>query len=273
VPPLAVTARYAARRGGAGSCCGSSCRTAHRRSSMLQGNGEASVRTREGVDRVHGGEAVASPPLQPGSPPRVEMDALRKLHRDGGAHDAAAAVQRCSDARSHSGGSCALQFGRSLAAASLRSPRRRTCCRGRTGCRRRPTPCNRRRRTRDGCPRRREIAIEDWTRVASVRDTAPSRRRGLPCRLLKEARPVVTPVAGLPSCTGLMVAAPCSDTHRARHARTPAASAFTAVARNKSQELRCPETESESGPTAGIRRVLAAVYNGSIRHGWPPLSQ
>jgi hypothetical protein len=111
-------------------------------------------------------------------------------------------------------------------------------CRGHTACRRRPRSCNWRRRTPDGCPRRREIAIDDWTRVGSVRHTAPSRRRGLPCRVLKEARRVTTPCAGLPSCTGLMVAAPCNERPGGEPAE-PAASALAAVAKNQSQELRC----------------------------------
>ena len=74
--------------------------------------------------------------------------------------------------------------------------------------------------------------------MRTVRDTAPSRRRGLPCRVLKEARRVTTPCAGLPSCTGLMVAAPCSERPGGGHPPIPAASAFAAVARNQSQELR-----------------------------------
>jgi len=45
-------------------------------------------------------------------------------------------------------------------------------------------------------------------------------------------------LAGLPSCTGSMVAAPCSDRPRDRHPLRPVASTFAAVARNQSQELR-----------------------------------
>ncbi len=75
--------------------------------------------------------------------------------------------------------------------------------------------------------------------MGSARDTAPSRRRGSPCRVLKEARTVTTPFAGLPLCTGLMVAAPCSDLGRRGHPPITAPSAFAAVAGNQSQELRC----------------------------------
>ncbi|MFN9331691.1 MAG: hypothetical protein ACK6D1_03735, partial [Planctomycetota bacterium] len=40
-------------------------------------------------------------------------------------------------------------------------------------------------------------------------------------------------------CTGLMVAAPCSDLLGGEHPPNPAAETFAAVARNQTQELRC----------------------------------
>ena len=226
------------RHGGAASCCVHTRRTAHRRSSRLQGIWNASERTHEGVDRVHGVEAVASAPLQPEPAPQVDMDALRNLRRDGREHDAAAAARRCSDARSRSPGNGARHPAAPRGGASRRSQLRNSGCRGRTACTRPPTPGSSGRQTLDGCPRWRSFAIEDWTRTRSLPDTAPSRRRGLPRRVLKEARPVITPAAGLPSCTGSMVAAPCSDQVAGEHPRHPAASAFAAVAANQSQELR-----------------------------------
>jgi len=48
-----------------------------------------------------------------------------------------------------------------------------------------------------------------------------------------------TLVAGLPSCTGLMVADPCSRRHRRRHPSPPATGGFAAAAGNQSQVLRC----------------------------------
>lgn len=57
------------------------------------------------------------------------------------------------------------------------------------------------------------------------------------------------PSAGLPSCTGLMVAAPCSDQPGGEQPRNPAASTFAAVARNQSQELRSRrENQNQLGP-------------------------
>jgi len=198
------------------------------------------------------------------------MDALRNLRRDGAELDAAAALRRCSAARVRSSGSEARRPCGPHVAVSLRSHRRSTDCHDRTMCRRRPKPGNRRRQTLDGSPRRRQIAIGDWTGVRPVRNTAPSRRRGLPMRLLKEARPVFTPSAGLPSCTGLMVAAPCSDHPGGTHPRKPAASSFTAAARNQSHELRSrrenqnqPKPPESGGftppPTLPGCRVLVVV--------------
>ncbi len=191
MPPVTVTvmARCAARRGAAAGCCASRLRTVRRRSCRLQGNGNASERTHAGSDRVHGVEAVASAPLQPGLARRVDIDALRNLPRDGGEPDAAAAARRCSAARPRSAGSAARRPCRRRGAVALRSHRRSTGCHGRTGSRRRPRPCNRRRRTRGGCPRWREIAIEDWTATRVSGDTLRSRRNGASrSRVLKEAR-------------------------------------------------------------------------------------
>ena len=236
----------------------SSCHTAGRRSSTSQRDGDAPGRTHEGIDRVHDARPVASASLQQGSPPRVEMDALRNLRRDGADPDAAAAARHCFADRSRSPDSVAQPPCGPRADVSPRSPRS-TCCRGRTACRSRPRPGNRRMRTLGGCPRRRQIAIGDWTRGGMVRDTAPSRRRGSPCRVLKEARRVTTPAAGLPSCTDLMVATSCSD-------RIGCCIAFRG-AQGLRRRRREPEpraalrgTESELRLTAGIRRIQAAVY-------------
>ena len=139
-----VTASGAAHRGAAACACARSCRTAHRRSSSVQGNRNAPERTHEDDDGAHGVEVVASSPLQPGPAPRVEMDALRKLRRAGGAPDTAAAARRCSGDRHRSSDSSAPRCDRSRAVASPRTRRRSTGCPGRIGCRRRPRPCNRR---------------------------------------------------------------------------------------------------------------------------------
>ncbi len=189
------------------------------------------------------------------------MDALRNLLGDGGDPDAAAAARRCFAARVRSAGSAAPRPAAPRGAVVQRSQWRSSGCRGHTACRRRPMPCNWRRRTPGGCPRRREIAIEDWTRVGTVRHTAPSRRRGLPCRVLKEARRVTTPCAGLPSCTGLMVAAPCSE----RPAGEPAEPGGQRPRRRRQEpEPRAAllGTESEPDQTAGIRRIHTAVDTG-----------
>jgi hypothetical protein len=166
------------------------------------------------------------------------MDALRNRRGDGGQSDAAAAARRCSVARPRPPGSGVRQPAAPRGGASPHSRLRSSDGHGRTVCTPQPSTCSMRRQKLDGSPRRRQIAIEDWTKVRPVRDTATSRRRGLPRRVSKEARPVVTPAAELPSCTGLMVAAPCSHQPGGEHPRNTAASAFAAVARNQSQKLR-----------------------------------
>lgn len=187
-------ARCVARRGDAGSCCGHTRRTVGRRRSRRQGNWEASERTHGGGHRFHGVRRVASTPLQPPRPRRVDRDALRNLRPGGGEPDDAAAGPRCCAGRSRSRGSAARTPAPSSAGACQRNPGRSSGCPCRTACRRSPWPGNMRRRTLDGCPRR-PFAIEDWTRAPTVRDTAPSRCRGQPRRVLKEARRVTTPVS------------------------------------------------------------------------------
>ena len=270
---MAVTARSVTRLGGARSCCGHTRRTARRRSSRLQGNRNASERTHAGSDRVHGVEAVASAPLQPEMAPQVDMDALRNRQGDGGQTDAAAAARRCFAARFRSPGSAARRPCGSRIDVSLRSHRRSTCCHDRTACRRRPRPRNRRRRTLGGCPRR-SIAIEGWTATRVSGDTLRSRPNGASrSRVLKEARRVATPCAGLPSCTGRWFAAPCSDRPRDRHPLRPAAMTFAAVARNQSQELRSrrwnqnqlrPPESGESRPPFTSPRVRRAIQRAKL---------
>lgn len=190
------------------------------------------------------------------------MDALRNLRRDGGEPDAAAAARRCSVGRVRSAGSGAQRPCRSHGGLPLRSHRRNTCCRGRTACRARPSRRSGRRQALGGCPRR-SFAIEGWTATRVSGDTVRSRPNGESrSRVSKEARRVATPCAGLPSCTGLMVAAPCSDTPRT----APASSGGQRLRRRR----REPEpraalrgTESEPAQTAGIRRIQAAVYTSA----------
>lgn len=129
-----VTASGAAHRGAAACACARSCRTAHRRSSSVQGNRNAPERTHAGDDRVHGDEAAASTPLQPGPKLRGEMDALRNPRRDGGVPDAAAAARRCSGGRAGSPGSDVPLPGATRVDAAPHNPRRNTGCRGRTAC-------------------------------------------------------------------------------------------------------------------------------------------
>jgi hypothetical protein len=73
------------------------------------------------------------------------------------------------------------------------------------------------------------------------RDTAPSRRCGLPRRVSKEARRLSHRFAELPSCTASLVAAPCSHRAGDEQPRNTAANTFAAVARNQSQQLRSGE--------------------------------
>ncbi len=228
-------------------------------------NGKAPERTRAGVDRVHGVEAVASPPLQPTPALEVDMDALRNLHRDGDAPDAAAAARRCSVGPAHSPGSGAPRPCRSHGGPPLHSHRCSTCCRGRTACRARSSRRSGRRQVLGDCPRR-SFAIQGWTATRVSGDTVRSRPNGANrSRVSKEARRVATPCAGLPSFMGLMVAAPCSDRPRT----TPASFGGQGLRRRRRQpEPRAAlrKTESETQQTAGIRRILAAVY--SCRGCW-----
>ncbi len=231
--------KYVARRVDAESYCGHTRRTVGRRSSRLQGNCEAPERTHESGDRVHGVRRVASTPFQPPQPRQVDRDALRNLLPDGGEPDAAVAAPRCCVVQSRLLGSGARTPARSAAGVCQRNPRRSSDCRGHTACRRAPWPGNMRTQTPDDCPRR-PFGIEDWTRVPTVRDTAPSRRCGQPRRvLIGSSAGYHTCIAGLPSCTGLMIAARCSRRRCQGCSPKSAAGGFAAVAGNQSQELRC----------------------------------
>jgi hypothetical protein len=176
--------------------------TADRRSCSLPRNRNAPERTPEDACRVHGGEVVASSPVQQEPRDLVEMDALRKLIHTGADHETAAAWQRCSASRLRSGDSCARRSDRSRAAATSRSPCRSTCSLDRIASRSPPDHDTGRRRANDGCPRWRQLAIRGWTPWGTMGDTAPSRRRGSPCRVFKEARVVATPSTGLPLFLG-----------------------------------------------------------------------
>jgi hypothetical protein len=181
----------------------------------------------------------------------VELDALRNLLRDGGGgHDAAAAVRRCSDA----------ELALAVVRPAIRSISRRRCF---THPRSEyliaaTAPCT------AGNPGPAAAAHEhsmtlhggetspmgtgrEWARFVTLRRADVALCRAV-CR--REARSVTTHAAGLPPCTGPMVAAPCSG-HPGGHGPRRC--------RQEPQPRAAPqETKPEPAQTAGITRVLAA---------------
>lgn len=217
-------------------------------------------------DRVHDARPFAPPPLQPPQARQVDPDALRFRRRDGAAPDAAVAGARCSAARPPTAGSAVRLRNDAGGAAPSRSPTRSAFAPVATPADHDPDPATGAKQTPDGCPRRREIAIEDWTRPGTMRDTAPSRRRVHACRVLKEARAVTTPCARLPSCMDLW-RGPCSHEAGGWQPPTAAASEFTAVARNQSQELRCWRRNQNQFRPPDSRGLGAPSTDGRV---WPP---